>query len=56
VFLVVAIASAVVLVNPEKLIFLPLTGYLLYGVKDGLLAARTPPGQIGDRINTQQEV
>lgn len=41
VFLVVAVASAVALINPRKLIFLPLTAYILYGPKDSWLAART---------------
>ena len=40
VFLVVAVASAVALINPRKLIFLPLMAYLLYGPKDSWLTAR----------------
>lgn len=40
-FQVVAVASGVALLNPRKLIFLPLMAYLLYGPKDSLLAART---------------
>jgi len=51
-FLVLAVASCVALINPRKLIFLPLTTYLLYGPKDSLLAARTR--QISGQINTQE--
>lgn len=50
-FIVVAAASGVALVNPRKLIFLPLTVYALYGPKDswftGRSAARQSLGQKG---------
>lgn len=36
-FLAVVVASGVALLNPRKLIFLPLTVYLFYGPKDSLL-------------------
>lgn len=39
-FLVLAVASGVALINPRKLIFLPLTVYLLYGPKESWRAAR----------------
>lgn len=36
-FLAVAVASGIAVLNPRKLIFLPLSVYLLYGPKDSLL-------------------
>ncbi len=36
-FLAVVVVSGIALLNPRKLIFLPLTVYLLYGPKDSLL-------------------
>lgn len=53
-FLVLAVAFGVALVNPRKLIFLPLTAYLLYGPKDSCLAARATTGQISGQMNTQE--
>ncbi|MEW5815536.1 MAG: hypothetical protein AB1798_09115 [Spirochaetota bacterium] len=37
--LVVAVTSGIAIINPRKLIFLPLTVYTLYGFKEYLLAA-----------------
>lgn len=53
-FLVVAVASAVALIDPRKLMFLPLTAYLLYGPKDSWLAARAATSQISKDMNTQE--
>ena len=39
-FLAVTVASIFALINPRKLIFLPLAIYLLYGPKDRLMAAQ----------------
>ena len=54
VFLVVAVASAVALINPRKLLFLPLTVYALYGPKDSWLAARATTGQISGQIKAKE--
>ncbi len=53
-FLVVAMASGVALIDPRKMIFLPLIAYLLYGPKDSLLAARANDRQVGKPINSQE--
>lgn len=53
-FLILVAASAVALINPQKFLFLPLTVYLLYGPKDGLLATRTVRGDIGGHPGTQE--
>ncbi len=50
-FLAVVAASAIALLNPRKLIFLPLTVYLLYGPKDSLLKK----GPVIDSSNIQVE-
>ncbi len=49
-FLAVTVASVFALINPRKLIFLPLAIYLLYGPKDYLIAARKNV----DEIKTQE--
>jgi len=53
-FLVLVIASGVALINPRKLIFLPLVTYLSYGPKDSLLAARTNARQVCKPTKSQE--
>lgn len=54
-FLILAVASGVAIVDPRKLIFVPLTVYVLYGFKDSLLAIRSGTHQ-PDGSKESQEV
>lgn len=53
-FLLLAVASGVAMVEPRKLLFVPLTVYVLYGFKDSWLAVRRGIHQADKRKGSQE--